>query len=153
MRCLSVCQPWAWALIHGPKRVENRTWKTSYRGPLLIHSGKSHKWDMPTLPDGTDVPTDLAYGVLVGVVDLVDCVPYIVSLGPFAIPGHWCWIVENPRPCEQVAWKGQLSLFEVPESAIQLALPPAVPLSSANGGSDTSSGIVPGQVALGHLYP
>lgn len=24
---LTLWRPWAWAIIHGPKRVENRTWK------------------------------------------------------------------------------------------------------------------------------
>jgi hypothetical protein len=32
-------QPWADQILDGSKIVENRTWNTSYRGPLLIHSG------------------------------------------------------------------------------------------------------------------
>ena len=44
MKALTVLQPWAWALIHGPKRIENRSWATYYRGPLVIHAGKSKKW-------------------------------------------------------------------------------------------------------------
>ena len=30
--------PWAWATIYGGKDVENRSWRTAYRGPLLIHA-------------------------------------------------------------------------------------------------------------------
>ena len=41
IKCLSVCEPWAWAIIHGPKGIENRSWATAYRGPLLIHASKS----------------------------------------------------------------------------------------------------------------
>ena len=41
MKALSIKQPWAWAIIHAGKNVENRTWATSYRGPLLIHAGKT----------------------------------------------------------------------------------------------------------------
>ena len=37
---LSIRQPWAWAIVNGWKPVENRTWHSSYRGPLLIHAGK-----------------------------------------------------------------------------------------------------------------
>src|SRR5664280_3664302 len=37
VRILSVQQPWAWAIVEGHKRVENRTWTTPYRGPVLIH--------------------------------------------------------------------------------------------------------------------
>src|SRR5688572_4676832 len=38
MKALSLRQPWAWAVVHGGKRVENRGWTTDYRGPLLIHA-------------------------------------------------------------------------------------------------------------------
>lgn len=39
---LSLRQPWAHAVIHGGKRIENRVrWSTSrFRGPLLIHAAK-----------------------------------------------------------------------------------------------------------------
>jgi hypothetical protein len=40
-RCLSVCQPFATAIVLGLKPFENRTWGTSYRGPLLIHASRS----------------------------------------------------------------------------------------------------------------
>ncbi|HHY88739.1 MAG TPA: ASCH domain-containing protein, partial [Chloroflexi bacterium] len=40
MKALSVRQPWAWLIAQGYKTVENRTWATNYRGPLLIHAGK-----------------------------------------------------------------------------------------------------------------
>jgi hypothetical protein len=41
MKCLSVHQPWAWAIVGGPKRIEHRTWRTAHRGQLLIHAGRS----------------------------------------------------------------------------------------------------------------
>ena len=40
---LSIQQPWAEAILRGYKPVENRTWFTSYRGPLLIHA--SLRWN------------------------------------------------------------------------------------------------------------
>lgn len=43
MRCLSVQQPWAWAIARGGKNIENRTWATGYRGPLAVHA--SARWD------------------------------------------------------------------------------------------------------------
>jgi ASCH domain len=42
---LTVRQPWAWAIIHGGKDVENRSWRTKYRGPLLIHAGSAFEPD------------------------------------------------------------------------------------------------------------
>ena len=33
MKILSVRQPWAWLIVAGHKDIENRKWRTSYRGP------------------------------------------------------------------------------------------------------------------------
>ena len=38
VRALTIRQPWAWAVARGGKDVENRSWRTAYRGPLLIHA-------------------------------------------------------------------------------------------------------------------
>lgn len=42
MRILTVRQPWAWAIIHGGKDVENRARNIAgeYRGPVAIHVAK-----------------------------------------------------------------------------------------------------------------
>jgi hypothetical protein len=38
---LSIRQPWAWAILHAGKRIENREWRScKYRGPILIHASK-----------------------------------------------------------------------------------------------------------------
>ena len=41
MRVLTVRQPWAWAIVHGGKDIENRTRNVAgaYRGPVAIHAG------------------------------------------------------------------------------------------------------------------
>ena len=36
IKILSVRQPWAWLICSRIKDVENRTWKTNYRGRLSI---------------------------------------------------------------------------------------------------------------------
>ena len=41
MKALTVLQPYAWAIVTGLKKIENRTWPTSHRGELLIHAGLS----------------------------------------------------------------------------------------------------------------
>ena len=41
MKALTVCQPWAWAIVEGHKSVENRRWSTAYRGLLLIQAASS----------------------------------------------------------------------------------------------------------------
>jgi hypothetical protein len=40
MRGLSIRHPWAWAIVHAGKRIENRDWYCDYRGPVLIHASK-----------------------------------------------------------------------------------------------------------------
>lgn len=41
MKALSITQPWATLIAQGHKRIETRSWSTNYRGPLVIHAGKS----------------------------------------------------------------------------------------------------------------
>ena len=65
MRVISIQQPWAWAIVHGPKRVENRTWGTPYRGPLLIHAGRSRE-RLGDYGEGEPAPADLVYGAAIG---------------------------------------------------------------------------------------
>ncbi|MGK0735926.1 ASCH domain-containing protein [Yokenella regensburgei] len=38
MKALSIRQPWAWLIVNGFKDIENRSWHTKYRGPVLIHA-------------------------------------------------------------------------------------------------------------------
>lgn len=39
--CLSLRQPWTYAVTHLAKPLENRHWWTSHRGPFWIHAGKA----------------------------------------------------------------------------------------------------------------
>ena len=38
MKALSIRQPWAWLIVNGYKNIENRSWNTKFRGPVLIHA-------------------------------------------------------------------------------------------------------------------
>lgn len=40
MKALSLTQPWASLIAVGAKRVETRSFRTHYRGPLAIHASK-----------------------------------------------------------------------------------------------------------------
>ncbi len=118
MKCLTVRQPWATLIALGIKTVENRTWFTKHRGPLLIHAGKGIDKDgMKLVQDlGLDLPTPLPRGVLVCRVNVVDCVP-IESLNPDpdggASDGPQCWLLESPEPVPPIAIDGKLGLFDV----------------------------------------
>ncbi|MBD8477587.1 hypothetical protein [Microbacterium sp. CFBP 8794] len=85
-------QPWAWAIVHGGKTVENRTRNLagSYRGPIAIHVALREDeagWEDPTFrkawassPAMTALksfyrplsPMWAHFGQIIGVVDLVD---------------------------------------------------------------------------------
>ena len=43
MKALSIQNPYAHIILCGEKTIENRTWKTKYRGDLLICSSASPK--------------------------------------------------------------------------------------------------------------
>lgn len=138
MRALSVHQPWAFAILHLGKNVENRRWQTTHRGPLLVHASKSRSSYDRQQPDlwrrrfGVALPPweELAAGALVGVVDVVGCVRpdwvlpervEVPGLGecPWADPGGWCWVLADPRPFpEPVPYRGAQLLFHVPDDAI-----------------------------------
>lgn len=45
LRALTVRPPWSWAIEHGGKTTENRTWQTHYRGLLAIHAAAVGSWD------------------------------------------------------------------------------------------------------------
>jgi len=119
--CLSVKQPWAWAIMQGLKDVENRTWFTSYRGPLAIHAGKS--FDREALAfiknSGVDVPDDddLVFGAVIGFVDIVDCRKGVRSR--WAMRQHWHWVLSRPRPIDPVPLRGRLGLFNVDDELLR----------------------------------
>lgn len=42
---LTLWQPWASLVAWEEKRIETRSWSTSYRGPLVIHAAKRFAGD------------------------------------------------------------------------------------------------------------
>ena len=117
MKALTVKWPWAWAIIHAGKDVENRSWHTGYRGSLAIHAGLSvtrtyHAWTQVWMAAiGVEAPEmpELPRGCVVGTVDLVDCVRD--SGSRWAMPGQWHWVLRNPQPCKPRFVRGALGLW------------------------------------------
>src|SRR4051794_10971425 len=122
MKALSVCQPWAWAIVHGVKTVENRSRPTSHRGPLVIHASKSRRYlagDYAELLPGLPPVEQLDFGALVGVVEVMGCVPLAeVEGAPFAV-GPGCWLLAGARPIRPVPFKGQVAPFNVPDQLVE----------------------------------
>lgn len=118
VKTLTIRQPWAWAIMAGYKTIENRTWRTSYRGPLLIHAATQYATDDGRAERvfsilGITPPTLLVRGCVIGCVELVDIIPVSsVSADPWAF-GPWCWVLESPRSFEiPIPLKGRPGLFE-----------------------------------------
>jgi tetratricopeptide (TPR) repeat protein len=122
MRCLSVRQPWAWAICLGEKTIENRTWATDYRGTIAIHASSSRQ-DVRSVirakPDAWVSEDMFVYGAIIGVVDVVDCVELAQELEQNAwAEGHICWKLANPRfVAEPIAMKGKLDLYSLSQEA------------------------------------
>ena len=117
MRVLTVCHPWAWAIVHGAKRIENRTWGASYRGPLLIHAGKSRA-RLGDYGEGEPPESALTFGAIIGRVTLVDCVAFDTAppdvRGDRFAEGPWLWLLADPVPLEPFPMPGQVGLYAPP---------------------------------------
>ena len=73
MKVLTIKQPWATLIMQKDKRFEFRSWKTKYRGELLIHAGKGiDKEAMNRL--SKYLPDELPLGKILGKVTLCDCI-------------------------------------------------------------------------------
>ena len=73
MKVLTIKQPWATLIIKGDKRFEFRSWKTKYRGELLIHAGKGIDKEAVKRLEKY-LPKELPIGKILGKVTLVDCI-------------------------------------------------------------------------------
>lgn len=72
MKVLTIKNPWASLIIEGYKKYEFRSWKTNYRGKILIHAGLRLEKDM--LSRFKDYNLDCINGAIIGEADLVDCI-------------------------------------------------------------------------------
>lgn len=124
MKCISMKQPWAWAIFHG-KDIENRTWKTDFRGELLIHASRNvdpegFRWLRNNFPELQADRQNLQYGAIIGQVKMIDCVTHSASLwffGPYGFVLTSPVLFKNPLP-----YKGSLKLFDVPDELIEHAI-------------------------------
>jgi activating signal cointegrator 1 len=112
--------------------VENRTWETSYRGPLAIHAGSGTQY--MTLREIRALA--LPVGAVIAVCRLVTCVRVErliggemqmshqqaailsgVGVDPAAflnhehVAGPWCWVLADIRAMDTVPCRGRLGLW------------------------------------------
>lgn len=148
MKTLTVKQPWA-SLICTPrpgsinlgiKDIENRTWRTKYRGRIYVHSSVTPAFVgsyKDNLPDGfwaglkeqerRSLLLSIQHrGAIIGEVDIVGCVvehPSIWAEKTRGFPSDpkqiYNWVLANPVLYDQpiLNVKGKLSLWEFEKSA------------------------------------
>ena len=124
IKVISVRQPWAYLIVAGHKDIENRKWRTSYRGRLLIHASQAMEPDdFPMQRQwietcGIVIPEDLPRGAIVGSATLahVDCgngyqgdglactSPWFE--GPYGL--HMSYPTAYPEP---IPYRGQLGIY------------------------------------------
>lgn len=80
MKALSLIQPWGTLIALGEKKIETRSWKTNYRGPILIHAGKKIDKEVCKSYPFYDILMPLNYhngnlptGLIIAKCDLIDC--------------------------------------------------------------------------------
>lgn len=125
MKALSVRPPWAWAIAHAGKRVENRSWSTRYRGPLLIHASARYGPDelatLERILSRRVDPERFAFGAIVARAELYDVRPIERVSGRWA-SGPWCWMLRDVRPLARpIPYSGQLGLWTPAAHAIRSA--------------------------------
>jgi hypothetical protein len=127
MKALTICQPYAELILLGEKLVENRVWNPVYRGPLLVHAGKSKAW----LDSYQPLPAHMDFGALVGICELEASftagairrkrVPEVFHhLANHAhVEGPYCLVLTNvARFDAPVPFRGQQGMFDVPIGVI-----------------------------------
>ena len=72
MKVLTIKQPWASLIVYGYKKYEFRSWKTNYRGKILIHAGLS--LEKENGERFKDYSLEYTLGAIIGEAELVDCI-------------------------------------------------------------------------------
>lgn len=153
MKAISIRQPWAWLIVRpdlsgqsgldaiarqGLKDVENRTWGTSHRGPVLIHASKgitrgeyedvedylSELFETGPF-DATWITLpkfeELERGGIVGMANITDCL--CDSGSRWHIPGSYGFVLADARALPFTPLKGALGLFDVPDHLVPGLVP------------------------------
>lgn len=140
MKAISIRQPWAWLIVRPDitnpearavlydnghmKDIENRDWKTNFRGPVLIHASKGMTRDeygacfRHCEMLGVKLPPmdELQRGGIVGMATITDCVDDSESDWFF---GDYGFVLADAKPLPFVPFSGALGFFDVPDDLIK----------------------------------
>ena len=124
MKCITLKEPWASAVLFQGKQHENRVWpcpREVIGTTVLLHTSIKIDRDGAEYlrPHGFNIKP-LPLGYIVGMVDIVGCVTKADS---FWFVGPYGFVLKNPVAFKTpVRYRGQLKFFTVPEKIVsQLA--------------------------------
>ncbi len=128
MKVLSIQEPYATLIKEGYKRIETRSWKTTYRGEIFIHSSSGKRFlkeitnkELTTIVD----KLNLSYGNIICKATLVDCIEMTEEfihtikennqeyiMGNYEV-GRYAWVLQDVTPLENpIKTKGKLGIWE-----------------------------------------
>lgn len=124
MKVLTIKQPFASLIAEGYKEYEFRTWKTKYRGPLLIHAGLGV--DKEAMKRYEKLNLNYPKGKIIAKVNLTDCLDvdnnlkrklkeknYLVYQGAInSNKKEYALKLENVEKIEEISIKGKLSFWD-----------------------------------------
>ena len=144
MKAITIKQPWASLIVDDLKDIENRTWKTKFRGRVLIHAGMDNKWEKKPI---SEVLTERQfneyydnefllhpkyhYGAIIGSVEIIGCIINHRSIWaektkpelwdengkPIYDKPIYNWVLANPIKFDKPIYnvKGKLSFWDYEE--------------------------------------
>jgi hypothetical protein len=132
VRALTLWQPWAWAILHAGKRIENRTRPFPHKllGQVVaLHAGKTYShgvWNWP-LPGGPPTKEECVLGAVVGTARLVYVFDRIPATDVPEDQHKWWvgpvgWLLDDVHPlAEPVPCRGFQGFWTLP-SAVEHAV-------------------------------
>ena len=122
MKVLTIKEPWATLIIEGYKMYEFRSWKTKYRGKILIHAGMTLEKDNAL--KFQEYKLNYNKGAIIGEAELTDCIFVTKEFNEelrqinslvYGKSGHvekYAWKLENVKKYDEPIYiKGQLGLW------------------------------------------
>jgi hypothetical protein len=119
MKAISIKQPWAWLIVNGHKKIENRDWTTNRRGRYLIHASKGMtkkyykevKLLVEEINPAIVIPPydEIERGGIVGSVNFTNVVTE--SDDPFFF-GTYGFVFEDAKPLKFAPCNGALGFWE-----------------------------------------
>jgi hypothetical protein len=105
VKAISIKQPWADMIMNGQKKIEVRTWKTRYRGDIIICASRNPKSDR----SGVALCIAELYDVRkITKIDETDACCEVDTSKEYA------WCLRNVRPLKYFPpAKGKLSIYDI----------------------------------------